>query len=72
MNDDLRAEPDLDQPAVFKPRRKPRSKNWLAYQIALGIILGGSVLWTLATLISFAAARLLLGQWQVTVPGLTH
>jgi hypothetical protein len=55
-----------------QPRRlsgKPRSVNWLAYQIALGIILGGCTLWVLGAVAEFVVAKFVLSQIQVSFPG---
>jgi hypothetical protein len=60
---------DFDAPRRGVPKQKPRGKNWLAYQIALGIILGGCALWLMGAVASFVAAKVLLGQLQVTFPG---
>lgn len=84
MKDQLRADPDRDldidhaldlrDDRDYRPsaRQKPRSANWLAWQIALGIVIGGSALWVLGALVSLVSARLMLGTLQISVPGLTH
>lgn len=77
MKDDLRAEPDLDldldDDRVYRPApRKTRSANWLAWQIALGIIVGGCVLWTLDLAASLVASKFMLGQLQIGVPGFSR
>ncbi|WPO97704.1 hypothetical protein SFA35_13635 [Pseudomonas sp. HR96] len=83
MKDQLRAEPDRDldldhldlhDDRGLRPglRHKPRSANWLAWQIALGIVVGGSALWVLGALVSLVTAKLMLGDLQISVPGLTH
>lgn len=81
MKDTLRADLDLDldldddrvyPPAARGAYRKPRSANWLAWQIALGIVVGGSILWVLGATVSFVVAKFMLGQLQIGVPGLSH
>lgn len=70
-NDELK--PDLEDLDTFVRRPQPlRSKNWLAYQIALGIIIGGSALACLDAVTSFFAAKLLMHQVQVQFPFLNR
>lgn len=72
MKDD-ELKPDLDDLDTFVRRpQASRSKNWLAYQIALGIIIGGSVLACLDAITSFVAAKLLMHQVQVQLPFLSR
>ena len=61
----MRAERDDDniRPSRAKPQRR------LAYEIALGIILGGVGLWLLQLLGGLLAANLMLGQIQWHLPG---
>ncbi|WP_213879290.1 hypothetical protein [Pseudomonas sp. dw_358] len=83
MKDNLRADLDheldldLDDERGYQPTqrgawRKPRSANWLAWQIALGIVVGGSVLWIVGATASYVAAKFMLGQLQIGVPGLNR
>ena len=73
MKDDLRAELDHDDHervrVPLKPRRKPRGKNWLAWQIALGIVVGGCTLWILDVAANYILAKVLMGQLQLMLPG---
>jgi hypothetical protein len=62
----MRAERDEDQ--LRLPRNKPTQRR-LAYEIALGIILGGAGLWLLHALTGLIAAKLLLQQIQLHLPG---
>ena len=56
--DELRADRDpLDD---FVQRPKAKGKNWLAYQIALGIIIGGTVLMAIEALGSLLMAKAVL------------
>lgn len=55
MEDDLRAVMDDDAPSRRYTSHQ-RSGNWLAKQIALGIIMGGCALWVLDLLIKVLAA----------------
>jgi hypothetical protein len=61
----MRAERDEDdiRPQRAKPQRR------LAYEIALGILLGGVGLWLLQLLAGLIAAKLMLGQIQLHLPG---
>lgn len=61
----MRAERDEDdiRPQRAKPQRR------LAYEIALGIILGGVGLWLLQLLTGLIAAKLMLQQFQFHLPG---
>jgi hypothetical protein len=61
----MRAERDEDQ--IRPPRSKPQRR--LAYEIALGIILGGSGLWLLHLLSGLIAAKFMLQQIQLHLPG---
>ncbi len=61
----MRAERDEDD--IRAPRAKPQRR--LAYEIALGIILGGSGLWLLQVLTSLIAAKFMLQQIQMHLPG---
>jgi hypothetical protein len=61
----MRAERDEDD--IRLPRAKPQRR--LAYEIALGILLGGVGLWLLQALTGLIAAKLLLQQIQLHLPG---
>lgn len=61
----MRAERDEDD--IRPPRAKPQRR--LAYEIALGIILGGAGLWLLLMLIWLIAAKFMLQQLQFQLPG---
>ena len=61
----MRAERDEDE--IRPQRAKPQRR--LAYEIALGIILGGSGLRLLQVITSLIAAKLMLQQIQLHLPG---
>lgn len=67
----MRAERDEDD---LRPRRTPRSpqhkaERRLAYEIALGIILGGAGLWLLNAAALWLTAKLMLQGLQLQLPG---
>lgn len=56
----MRAERD-----EYEYRKPPRAREpRLAYEIALGIIIAGVVLWVLEAIASYIAARIMLEQLQ--------
>lgn len=61
----MRAE--RDEHDIRPQRAKPQRR--LAYEIALGIILGGVGLWLLQLLTGLIAAKLMLQQFQFHLPG---
>lgn len=63
----MRAERDEDD---LRPLRTSRAKpeRRLAYEIALGIVIGGVTLWLLNAAAVWLTARLLLGQLQLHLP----
>lgn len=74
-DNDLRADTDdQDDFDTYRagPRQKPRGPNWLAHQVALGIVMGGCVLWVLQAIANFIQAKMILHQMQVILPSLGH
>lgn len=59
MEDDLRAVMDDDAP-VRRYASHQRNDNWLAYQIALGIVIGGLTLAAISTGLSILVFGVLL------------
>lgn len=69
MRDELKAEiDDLEEQRPYRSPRKARSENWLAYQVALGIIIGGSVLSLVQQIGDFILAKTILHQVQIALP----
>jgi hypothetical protein len=66
MKDEIRAEIDPeDEIEAYRPARKQRSDYWLAYQIAIGIVIGGCVLSALETIGQMIAVKLALNHLQI-------
>lgn len=65
MEPPMRAERDEDEIAIRPRKEEPR----LAYEIALGIIIGGAVLWTMGEVASFIEAKLMMQQLQIRFGG---
>lgn len=59
----MRAERDQDE---YRPSRKAEKQPRLAYEIALGIILGGCVLMTIADVKDWVAARVIAQEIQIS------
>ena len=62
----MRAERDEDE---YIKRRAAKKEPRLAYEIALGIIIGGVVLWTMDAVATLITAKIMIGQLQIHFPG---
>lgn len=62
----MRAERDSDE---ISPRRQ-KSQPRLAYEIALGIVIGGLVLMAVDAIGSYVAMRLVVNQVQIQFPAI--
>lgn len=54
---------DEEQPARPAPKQ-PR----LAYEVAIGIVIGGCILWMLESIAAYITARIVMSQMQIQLP----
>ncbi len=62
----MRAERDEDEFGHARPERKQQGRR-MAYEIALGIVLGGCVLMTIMDVKNWVAARMVADEIRVTI-----